>query len=113
MNSSSFSTAGKAGGRALIGGKMLQELSRPFPLSVTRWKSRQHRDQRFPDDGKTLLELMNNADVAMYHAKKAGRTAICFCAGHGDSESPSRRIGRCGVGLDAMRVPFNQVVCAV
>ena len=66
---------------ALIGGKMLQELSRPF--SVERHEleiSCSIGISLFPDDGKTLLELMNNADVAMYHAKKAGRNGYLFFA---------------------------------
>ena len=66
---------------ALIGGKMLQELSRPF--SVERHEleiSCSIGISVFPDDGKTLLELMNNADVAMYHAKKAGRNGYLFFA---------------------------------
>ena len=66
---------------ALIGGKMLQELSRPF--SVERHEveiSCSIGISVFPDDGKTLLELMNNADVAMYRAKKAGRNGYLFFA---------------------------------
>ncbi|HKQ25593.1 MAG TPA: diguanylate cyclase [Burkholderiales bacterium] len=66
---------------ALIGGKMLQELSRPF--SVERHEleiSGSIGISVFPDDGKTLQELMNNADVAMYHAKKAGRNGYLFFA---------------------------------
>lgn len=65
----------------LISGKMLQELSRPF--SVERHEleiSCSIGISVFPDDGKTLLELMNNADVAMYHAKKAGRNGYLFFA---------------------------------
>jgi GGDEF domain-containing protein len=32
----------------------------------------------FPDDGQDSAVLMKNADVAMYHAKKAGRSCFCF-----------------------------------
>ena len=66
---------------ALIGGKMLEQLGRPF--SVERHEleiSCSIGISIFPDDGKTLLELMNNADVAMYHAKKAGRNGYLFFA---------------------------------
>ena len=66
---------------ALIGSKFLQQLSRPF--SVERHEleiSCSIGISVFPDDGKTLLELMNNADVAMYHAKKAGRNGYLFFA---------------------------------
>jgi len=66
---------------ALIGGKILQQLSRPF--SVERHEleiSGSIGISVFPEDGKTLLELLNNADVAMYHAKKAGRNGYLFFA---------------------------------
>jgi diguanylate cyclase (GGDEF)-like protein len=66
---------------ALMGGKMLQQLSRPF--SVERHEleiSGSIGISVFPEDGKTLLELLNNADVAMYHAKKAGRNGYLFFA---------------------------------
>jgi diguanylate cyclase (GGDEF)-like protein len=66
---------------ALIGGKILEQLSRPF--SVERHEleiSCSIGISVFPEDGKTLLELLNNADVAMYHAKKAGRNGYLFFA---------------------------------
>lgn len=34
----------------------------------------------FPDDGRSLRDLMSNADSAMYHAKKAGRANYQFFA---------------------------------
>ena len=64
---------------ALIGKKFLQQLSRPF--SVERHEleiSCSIGISVFPDDGRTSLELLNNADVAMYHAKKAGRNGYRF-----------------------------------
>jgi diguanylate cyclase (GGDEF)-like protein len=60
---------------------MLQQLSRPF--SVERHEleiSGSIGISVFPEDGKTLLELLNNADMAMYHAKKAGRNGYLFFA---------------------------------
>jgi diguanylate cyclase (GGDEF)-like protein len=66
---------------ALIGGKILEQLSRPF--SVERHEleiSCSIGISIFPKDGKTLLDLLNNADVAMYHAKKAGRNGYLFFA---------------------------------
>ena len=66
---------------ALIGGKILQQFSRPF--SVERHEleiSCSVGISVCPDDGKSLVELMNNADVAMYHAKKAGRNGYLFFA---------------------------------
>ncbi|MGM0521460.1 MAG: putative bifunctional diguanylate cyclase/phosphodiesterase [Pseudomonadota bacterium] len=32
----------------------------------------------FPDDGSTVVELMGNADAAMYQAKESGKNNICF-----------------------------------
>lgn len=32
----------------------------------------------FPDDGSTAMELMGNADAAMYQAKEKGKNSICF-----------------------------------
>jgi diguanylate cyclase (GGDEF)-like protein len=74
---------------ALIGGKILEQLSRPF--SVERHElgiSCSIGISVFPEDGKTLLELLNNADVAMYHAKKAGRNGFLFFAPDMGTASP-------------------------
>ncbi|SDU15343.1 putative bifunctional diguanylate cyclase/phosphodiesterase [Halopseudomonas salegens] len=32
----------------------------------------------FPDDGKTIADLMGNADAAMYQAKDKGKNRVCF-----------------------------------
>ena len=32
----------------------------------------------YPEDGKTAIDLIQNADTAMYHAKKLGRDTFCF-----------------------------------
>jgi len=34
----------------------------------------------YPDDGKTLAELYQNADKALYDAKKSGKDRYCLCA---------------------------------
>jgi diguanylate cyclase (GGDEF)-like protein len=74
---------------ALIGRKILQQLSQPF--SVERHEleiSCSIGISVFPDDGKTLLDLLNNADMAMYHAKKAGRNGYLFFAPDMEAASP-------------------------
>jgi diguanylate cyclase len=64
---------------ALIGGKILQQLSQPFTVERHELEiSCSIGISVFPDDGKTLLALMSNADVAMYHAKEAGRNGYRF-----------------------------------
>jgi diguanylate cyclase (GGDEF)-like protein/PAS domain S-box-containing protein len=32
----------------------------------------------FPEDGRTVAELMGNADAAMYQAKEKGKNSVCF-----------------------------------
>ncbi len=43
-----------------------------FPVSASIGLS------KFPDDGHTLSQLINNADNAMYHAKNGGKNQISF-----------------------------------
>lgn len=74
---------------ALIGGKILEQLSRPFAVERHELEiSCSIGISVFPEDGKTLLELLNNADVAMYHAKKAGRNGYLFFAPGMGAASP-------------------------
>lgn len=64
---------------AMIGGKILEEMSRP--VFVDRYElgiSCSIGISLYPDDGKDMNTLKVNADVAMYHAKKNGRNNVQF-----------------------------------
>ncbi len=66
---------------AVIGGKILQQLSQPFTVERHKLEiSCSIGISVFPDDGNTLAALTNNADVAMYHVKEAGRNGYRFFA---------------------------------
>jgi diguanylate cyclase (GGDEF)-like protein len=76
---------------AVIGSKILQQLSQPFTVERHRLEiSCSIGISVFPEDGKTLLELLNNADMAMYHAKKAGRNGYLFFAPDMGRTAPAR-----------------------
>jgi diguanylate cyclase (GGDEF)-like protein len=66
---------------AMISGKVLNELSRPFHVEGNQLEiSCSIGISVFPDDGKDIATLMINADKAMYHAKKTGRSNYQFFA---------------------------------
>jgi diguanylate cyclase len=70
---------GKDKDAAMIGRKVLDELSRP--VHVDRHEvgiSCSIGISLYPNDGKGMDTLMANADVAMYHAKKGGRNNYRF-----------------------------------
>jgi diguanylate cyclase (GGDEF)-like protein len=46
-----------------------------------------------PDDGVTTQEILRNADLAMYRAKNAGRSALCFYEAGAEQPSQSRITG--------------------
>ncbi|MBI3915583.1 MAG: diguanylate cyclase [Betaproteobacteria bacterium] len=70
---------------ALIGGKILEELSRPFRIDGHDVEiSCSIGISVFPDDGTDVQTLMVNADKAMYRAKQSGRNKYeFFVPGHG------------------------------
>ena len=64
---------------AMIGGKILDELSRPFFIGPHEVDiSCSIGISVYPNDGKDVNALKANADVAMYHAKRNGRNNYRF-----------------------------------
>jgi diguanylate cyclase len=59
---------------ANIAGRMADALGRPFDLDGQKvFATASIGVSIFPDDAQTLSELVSNADVALYHAKAAGK----------------------------------------
>jgi diguanylate cyclase (GGDEF)-like protein len=76
-----LSDIGKAADAAAISGKVLDELSRPFHVEDNELDiSCSIGISVFPQDGRDIATLMINADKAMYHAKKTGRSNYQFFA---------------------------------
>jgi diguanylate cyclase (GGDEF)-like protein len=66
---------------AMVGGKILDELSRPFFIDRHEVNiSGSIGISIYPNDGKDLNTLKANADMAMYHAKRDGRNNCRFFA---------------------------------
>jgi diguanylate cyclase len=64
---------------AMISGKILDELSRPFFIDRHELNiSGSIGISIYPRDGKDVSMLKANADVAMYQAKRNGRNSYCF-----------------------------------
>ncbi len=79
---------GNAKDAAAIGGNILHELPQPFNVERHElWISCSIAISMYPDDGKTLTELMINADQAMYRVKKERRNGYRFFS----PESPEPR----------------------
>ena len=66
---------------AMVGGKILDELSRPFFIERHEVNiSCSIGISLYPKDGKDMNTLKANADAAMYHAKHNGRSNYSFFA---------------------------------
>lgn len=77
---------------AVIGAKILHELSNPFLIERHKVAiSCSIGISVYPRDGKDVHTLMANADVAMYHAKKTGRNNYQFFASGMALASPGAR----------------------
>jgi diguanylate cyclase (GGDEF)-like protein len=62
---------------AVVGRKILSELSRPFFVGSHELNiSCSIGVSVYPQDGKDLVALLANADTAMYHAKREGRNDL-------------------------------------
>jgi len=71
--------SGDAKNAAMVGGKVLEELSRPFLIAGHDVEiSCSIGISVYPADGKDVSALMVKADTAMYHAKKSGRNGYRF-----------------------------------
>jgi diguanylate cyclase (GGDEF)-like protein len=63
----------------MLAGKILKHLSEPYRLEGNKtYITACIGIALFPDDGITGDELMKNADIAMYHAKKSGKNMHQF-----------------------------------
>lgn len=66
---------------AAVAQRILDELSRPYRLDDQDVRiSASVGIATYPDDGTRVVELLSNADAAMYSAKQAGRNAFQFFA---------------------------------
>lgn len=64
---------------ALIGGKILAELSLPFRIQGHELEiSCSIGISLYPQDGRDMATLISNADIAMYQAKQEGRNGFRF-----------------------------------
>jgi len=71
--------SGDAKNAAMVGSKILDELSRPFLIAGHDVEiSCSIGISVYPADGKDVTTLMVKADTAMYHAKKGGRNGYRF-----------------------------------
>src|SRR5260221_2889885 len=75
---------------AVVSGKVLDELSRPFFIDRHELNiSGSIGISIYPRDGRDVNRLRANADVAMYQAKRNGRNGYCFFAkGMGEAVNP-------------------------
>ncbi|MFO1204819.1 MAG: EAL domain-containing protein [Burkholderiales bacterium] len=66
-------------GAAAAAAKILGELREPFLLGNGEFRTSVSVGvAMYPDDGASELELVRNADLAMYHAKRSGKNAIGY-----------------------------------
>ena len=73
--------SGDARNAAMVGAKILDELSRPFLVAGHDVEiSCSIGISVYPGDGKDVATLLVKADTAMYHAKKSGRNGYRFFA---------------------------------
>jgi diguanylate cyclase (GGDEF)-like protein/PAS domain S-box-containing protein len=62
-----------------VGDKILAALNQPYQLNSQEYRSTASIGVAlFSTHGKTQEDLMKHADIAMYHAKQAGRNGVCF-----------------------------------
>lgn len=79
-----------SGDAALVGAKILDELSRPFFVQSNELNiSGSVGVSIYPRDGADVATLKANADTAMYQAKRDGRNSVRFYATEMSTDTPS------------------------
>lgn len=65
-----------------VGERIIEEVGKPFDLKAGRANiGASVGISLFPVEAHTAVELIKNADVAMYHAKESGRNNVKFYSG--------------------------------
>ena len=74
-----------------IANRILKSLLEPFVISLQElYISASIGIAMYPEDGETASELLKNADVAMYHAKKLGRNNFQYYSRKMNEESAEK-----------------------
>ena len=74
-----------------IASRILKSLLDPFVISLQElYISASIGIAMYPEDGETASELLRNADIAMYHAKKIGRNNVQYYSRKMNEESAQK-----------------------
>jgi diguanylate cyclase (GGDEF)-like protein len=74
-----------------VANRVLESLSDPFVISMQElYVSASIGIAMYPEDGETAGELLKNADIAMYHAKKLGRNNFQYYSSKLNEESAEK-----------------------
>jgi len=74
-----------------VANRILKSLSEPFVISMQElYISASIGIAMYPEDGETSGELLKNADIAMYHAKKLGRNNFQYYSRKLNEESAEK-----------------------
>ena len=74
-----------------IASRILKSLLEPFVISLQElYISASIGIAMYPEDGETASELLRNADIAMYHAKKIGRNNVQYYSRKMNEESAQK-----------------------
>jgi diguanylate cyclase (GGDEF)-like protein len=94
----------KSGHVTLVARKMIRALSGPFDLKGHEINiSGSIGITIFPDDTDDFGELIKNADIAMYHAKKQGKNNFQFFAGRLNVTTPERILKKDNLRMAPLR----------
>ena len=74
-----------------VANRILKSLSEPFVISMQElYVSASIGIAMYPEDGETAGDLLKNADIAMYHAKKRGRNNFQYYSSKLNEESAEK-----------------------